>query len=119
MRTRLDPQDYRIINNTQGGFPLVPRPFKELGDKLGMSEQETLGRIRNLVAKGTLSRFGVVLNPRRLGGNSSLAAIAVPPDRLEEVIAIVNSRPEVSHNYEREHRFNLWFVVSTVDPAGI
>ena len=108
----LDEKDKLIINCTQGGFPIVSRPFQALGERLGMGEAETLERIRRLCAEGALSRFGPVINPRRAGGNSTLAALAVTQERLEEVIALVNAHPQVSHNYEREHHFNLWFVVS-------
>ncbi|MBI4302626.1 MAG: Lrp/AsnC family transcriptional regulator [Chloroflexi bacterium] len=116
---KLEEGDKIILNHIQGGFPITSRPFKEIGEKLGMSETEVIERIKNLCLSGALSRFGPVLNPRRMGGNSTLAAMSVSPDRLEQVIALVNSYPEVSHNYERQHRFNLWFVVSAESEAEI
>ncbi len=115
----LDDTDRRIINEGQAGFPLAPRPFAALGERLGLSEAEILGRIRRLQAEGYISRLGPVLHPRRLGGASTLAALAVPEDRLEEIVEMVNAHRQVSQNYTREHRYNLWFVATGVDEAEL
>lgn len=87
----LDEGDRRLLNACQGGFPVTPRPFAVLGATLGMSEAEVLTRLRRLLAEGKISRFGPVINPRRMGGESTLAGMSVPPERLEEVIACLNS----------------------------
>lgn len=115
----LDEKDRLILNRCQRDFPLAPRPFAVLGERLGMAEGEVLARIRRLHAQGVIRRLGPVLSPRQLAGDSLLAAMHVPPDRLEEVIALVNHRPEVTHNYEREHYYNLWFVVSAEDTSKV
>lgn len=99
----------RLLNDFQRDFPLTPTPYAEIARALGVSEEEVLERLRVLRDTGTISRVGAVLRPRRLGV-STLAAMAVPEERLEEVAAIVSARSEVNHNYEREHRYNLWFV---------
>lgn len=115
----LDGIDRAIINGGQADFPLTSRPFAALGERLGLSEEETLRRIRRLVEQGYISRLGPVLHPRRLGGQSTLAAMRVPEDRLPEVIARVNARRQVSQNYTREHAYNLWFVASGSDAAEL
>ena len=78
-----------------------------------MTESEVVARVRRLLAEGALNRLGPVLDATELGGARTLAAMRVPPERLEEVAGIVNSFDAISHNYEREHEFNLWFVVSS------
>ncbi|MBI2304167.1 MAG: Lrp/AsnC family transcriptional regulator [Chloroflexi bacterium] len=118
-RNGLDNGDRILLNHIQKGFPVTSRPFQEVGGWLNMTEEEVLERLRRLSQEGYLSRFGPVLNPRRLGGNSTLAAMMVPQERLEVAIAAVNGHPQVSHNYLREHPFNLWFVVSAESEAVI
>jgi len=101
----------RLIDAFQRGMPLSPRPYAEMADALGVSEAQVLAALERLRADGTLSRVGPVFAPNRVGA-STLAAMAVPAERLEQVAALVSSYPEVNHNYEREHRFTLWFVVT-------
>ncbi len=115
----LDPTAKAIINGLQGGFPLTQRPFREAGAGLGLTERELLDGVTALVESGRLSRFGPLWNAEQLGGAVCLAAIAVPPERFDEVAEMVNAHPEVAHNYERDHALNMWFVVSTEDPDGI
>lgn len=119
MPVELDERDKLLLNNVQAGFPLSSRPFLETGGRLGMPEGEVISRIQRLLDEGALNRFGPVLNATVLGGQRTLAAMHVPPERLEEVAATVNGFDAVSHNYEREHHFNLWFVVSSEDPAEV
>jgi siroheme decarboxylase len=115
----IDPTSKAIINGLQGGFPLTPRPFRDAGFELGLSEGELLEGVRDLVEAGQLSRFGPLWNAEMLGGDVCLAAIAVPPERFDEVTEQVNAHPEVAHNYERSHALNMWFVVSAEDPRRI
>jgi DNA-binding Lrp family transcriptional regulator len=119
MAVELDEKDKRLLNDFQAGLPLTSRPFLAAGEKLGLSESEVIRRLQRLLDEGALSRVGPVLDTRALGGARTLAAMQVPPERLEEVAALVSSFGAVSHNYEREHRFNLWFVVSSEDPAEV
>ena len=109
----LDAADKRIVNALQGGFPISQRPFAEAAAALGMREDELISRLRRLKEAGAISRFGPLYNAERLGGAVTLAAMAVPEDRFGEVAAIVNAHVEVAHNYEREHRLNMWFVIAT------
>lgn len=108
---RLDALSRRLVDEFQSGFPLVPRPYAAIAEALGVDEAAVIERIQALAEAGCLSRIGAVLPARRFGA-STLAAMAVPPERLETVAALVSAYPEVNHNYEREHRFNLWFVVA-------
>jgi DNA-binding Lrp family transcriptional regulator len=110
----LDDIDRRLLNDFQSGFPLVPRPFAEVANRLGIGELEVIARLERLYAAGAISRVGPVLRPRRVGA-STLAAMAVPEERIEEVAQLVNGYREVNHNYERDHRFNLWFVLTAAD----
>ncbi len=114
----MDPLDFRLVNEFQRDFPLLPRPFAELARRTGSTEDAVLGALRRLRGEGVISRVGAVFSPRRIGA-STLAALAAPAERLEEIAACVSARPEVNHNYEREHAFNLWFVVTAADEAGL
>lgn len=115
----LDDNDRLLLNDIQAGFPLSSRPFREIGERLGMPESEVIARVQRLLDEGAVTRLGPVLNATALGGARTLAAMRVAPDRLEDVAATVNSFDAVSHNYEREHLFNIWFVVSSEDPAEV
>jgi DNA-binding Lrp family transcriptional regulator len=115
----LDPTERAIINGLQGGFPLTPRPFRDAGRALGLSEGDVLDALRHLVATRRLSRFGPLWNAEELGGAVCLCALAVPPDRFDAVATQVNAHPEVSHNYARDHALNMWFVLSVERPDEI
>lgn len=117
--TPLDDLDRRIINALQGGFPLCDEPYREVADRLGTTEAELLARLQRLLDARVLTRFGPMFQIERLGGRFVLAALAVPEERFDEVTALVNALPEVAHNYRREHRLNMWFVLATETPAGI
>ena len=114
----LDAIDRHLLNDFQQGFPLSARPYAEVAESLGIDETEVLARLSRLSAAGAVSRVGPVLRPKRIGV-STLAAMAVPPGRLETVAKLVSDYPEVNHNYEREHRFNLWFVLTAPDQARL
>ena len=112
------PLERRLLNDFQHDFPLSPTPFADIAAELGVSEEEVLNTLDALRSRGLISRVGPVFRPNRVGA-STLAAMAVPPSRLDEVAALVSGYPEVNHNYEREHRFNLWFVVTARDEARL
>ncbi len=102
---------FQLLNDFQRDFPLCPAPFAELASRLGVAEGVVIRELEHLRRVGKISRVGPVFAPKRIGA-STLAAMAVPPEKLEIVAQTVNRFPEVNHNYEREHRFNLWFVVT-------
>jgi len=115
----MDELDRRIVNALQGGFPLCERPFAEAAGRLGLDEQTLLEKIRSMRERNILTRFGPLFDAERLGGAFSLCAMSVPRQDFERVAALVNAHPEVAHNYEREHRLNMWFVLATALPCQI
>ncbi|MDI3337610.1 AsnC family transcriptional regulator [Defluviimonas aestuarii] len=115
----LDATDRAILNALQEGFPLTPHPFADAGKPLGLSEDDLIARIQNLREEGAITRFGPFFDAEAMGGAFCLCAMAVPGDRFDAVVTLVNAHPEVAHNYERAHRLNMWFVLATDTPAGI
>ncbi len=113
-----DQVERRLLNDYQRDFPLEPRPYAHIADELGLREDDVLAMLADLQTGGTVSRIGAVIRPNTVGA-STLAAMAVPEERLEAVAALVSARPEVIHNYEREHTLNLWFVVAAPDQAVV
>ncbi|MCG6954298.1 MAG: Lrp/AsnC family transcriptional regulator [Betaproteobacteria bacterium] len=113
----MNPQDaieLDLLNRWQRDFPLEPRPFAHIAQQVGIGGEQVLQRYRALAAGGVVSRIGAVFRPNTVGA-STLAAMRVAPAALERVAAQVSAQPEVNHNYEREHAFNLWFVATAPD----
>jgi siroheme decarboxylase len=106
-----DPDAFRLLNGWQRGFPLVSRPFAEIAACCALSEEHVLDNYAALRNHGFMDRIGPVFRPNTVGA-STLAAMAVPEARLDEVAALVTRCDSVNHNYERENRYNLWFVVA-------
>jgi siroheme decarboxylase len=111
MTPKLTPLDFALVNDWQRDFPLVARPYAELARRLGRAETEIIERLQALAAAGVLSRIGAIFRPHALGW-STLAAVSAPENRIEAVARMISDYPEVNHNYEREHAFNLWFVAT-------
>jgi DNA-binding Lrp family transcriptional regulator len=107
-----------LLNRWQRDFPLEPRPFARIAQQAGIGPDRVLEHYRSLAASGALSRIGAVFRPNTVGA-STLAAMRVAPDALERVAAEVSAQPEVNHNYEREHAYNLWFVAAAADEDGL
>jgi siroheme decarboxylase len=105
------PLEQHLLNDFQRDLPLSATPFADMAKQLNVSEDEVLQAIQSLQERGVISRVGPVFRPNRIGV-STLAAMAVPQDKLECVARIISAFPEVNHNYERDHEFNLWFVVT-------
>jgi DNA-binding Lrp family transcriptional regulator len=103
--------EFKLLNDYQRDFPLVAAPFAELARRLEVDEATVLHRLQSMQQTGLISRIGAVFRPNVVGV-SALAALAVPLARLDAVAALVSAFYEVNHNYQREHRFNLWFVVT-------
>ncbi len=110
--------EFRLLNGWQRGFPLTRTPFAHIAATEGVTEADVLTAFRRLGADGFLSRIGAIVAPNVVGA-STLAAMAVPPGRVEQVAALVNAEPCVNHNYERENRLNLWFVAAAPDEATL
>ncbi len=116
--TELSELDKRLLNDFQRDFPVCARPYAAMAKRLGCDEATVLARLEQLRRRGYVSRVGPVFRPNCLGA-STLAAMAVPAARLQELAKLVSSYSEVNHNYERDHEFNLWFVVTACDQAAV
>jgi DNA-binding Lrp family transcriptional regulator len=112
----LDPVDRTLLEQLQAGFPLVPQPFVELGESLGLSEDDVLARVRRLKDGGIIRQIGAIFDTRRLGYQSTLVAFHAKEGSLEAVAARITAHPGVSHNYARPHHYNLWFTLAV--PPG-
>jgi DNA-binding Lrp family transcriptional regulator len=115
----MDAIDKTIINRLQQGFPICASPYQRVAEELGIAEAELLSRLQALLADGVLSRFGPMYHAEQMGGALTLAALKVPEGRFDEVTEIVNSFPEVAHNYARNHLLNMWFVLATEQPEQV
>jgi len=110
--------DRRLLDDFQRDFPLCARPYESMATRLGCDEATVIKRLEQLEQRGYISRIGPVFKPNFLGA-STLAAMAVPAERLQQVADLVSGYSEVNHNYEREHEFNLWFVVTANDEQAV
>ncbi len=108
----MDKLDRKLLDLVQRNFPLIPQPFRELGAKLGLSEEEVLQRLRKLTQQGVLRQIGAIFNPQALGYRTSLVAFAVPKEKQEHAAQVINRHPGVSHNYLRDHPYNFWFTLA-------
>ncbi len=114
----LSPLHKTLLNDYQQELPLSATPYQDIADSLGISEQDVLSVFKQLLDKQFISRIGSVISPNQVGV-SSLMAMRVPATQLQQVAALINQYPEVNHNYERENRFNLWFVLIARDDAHL
>ncbi len=114
----LSPLHKTLLNDYQQDLPLSATPYQDIADSLGISEQDVLSVFKELQDKQFISRIGSVISPNQVGV-SSLMAMRVPATQLQQVAALINQYPEVNHNYERENRFNLWFVLIARDDAHL
>ena len=105
----MDATDRRILDVIQSDFPLVSRPYADIGARLGLSEDEVLRRVRTMRESSVIRRIGANFHSRKLGWKSTLCAASVPEDRLDEFVGLVNTYPGVTHNYLRKHTYNIWF----------
>lgn len=115
----LDTFDKDLLNEIQWSFPLSSRPYHELAGRLGADAGEVMERIRLLKEAGIIRQLSAIFDTRRLGYKSSLVAMSVAPDRLVPVAARISEHPGVSHNYERNHDFNLWFTIAVPPNSSI
>src|ERR671924_1907419 len=114
---QLDAVDKKLLNEIQWVFPLVDRPYLEVAKRHDISEADVMRRIAVMKDMGVIRQINAIFDTRRLGYKSALIAFAVKPDKLDYVANEVNKHPGVSHNYERNHDFNMWFTLA-VPPYG-
>lgn len=115
----LDDLDRAILNEIQSHFPIVSRPYEEVGRRVGASEAEVLDRVAHLTATGIIRRLGANFTSRKLGYTSTLCAAHVPEDKLDRFVDLVNRYPGVTHNYLRRHRYNVWFTLIAESTARL
>jgi DNA-binding Lrp family transcriptional regulator len=118
MLQRLDHIDQRLLDEFQRDLPLVAQPFASIAEVLGVSEDRVIDRLKALGAAGAITRVGATVHPNTVGA-STLAAMAVPEKRIDEVAEIVNDERGVNHSYLREDDWNLWFVATAPDVASL
>ncbi|WP_411680805.1 AsnC family transcriptional regulator [Clostridium thailandense] len=107
----MDIIDRKLINLVQNGLPIESRPFLALAEELSITEREVIERLETLKNHGCIRRIGGIFDSKKLGYVSTLCAISVPKEKIEEVSEIINSYEEVTHNYIREHYYNMWFTL--------
>lgn len=108
----MDEIDKQLVNLLQAEFPIVTNPFEEIGAKLGLQGAEVIARVSKLIKQGIIRRVGAIFSPERMGMVATLVALRVPDEsELEKVARVINSFKEVTHNYQRNHYYNLWFTI--------
>ncbi|MDE1826657.1 MAG: Lrp/AsnC family transcriptional regulator [Thaumarchaeota archaeon] len=112
----MDKIDKEILNEIQWTFPLVPRPYSDIAKKFQISDEALMQRLRALKEAGIVRQLSAIFDTRRLGYKSALVAMAIDADKLDNIANQVNRHPGVSHNYERNHEYNLWFTLAV--PPG-
>jgi len=117
-KQQLNNIEKHLLNDFQHGFPLVSRPFKKIADEVGTSEEVVIETLNKLKSEGFVSRVGAVFRANSIGA-STLAAMAIPEQELEGIAEMVNDYSEVNHNYQREHKYNLWFVLTASDEHSL
>ena len=117
---RLDGPGRQLLDAVQRELPLTGRPWAEIGRGLGLSGEEVLARLRRLREEGVVRKLGPVISARKVGLRAAtLVAMKVPSKRLSEIVGIINGYDEVSHNYERDHLYNVWFTLTAPDRESL
>ena len=105
----MDDLDRELINRLQSDFPVTSRPFVEIGRTVSISEEEVINRLSRLMDLGVIRRIGANIVPQKVGFTSTLCAAHVPEELVDRFVEAVNRYPGVTHNYVREHKYNVWF----------
>jgi len=115
----MDDIDHKILNLIQQAFPLDAEPYKRIGEQIGIPEEEAFERIRKLREDGVIRRIGAVFDPKKLGLVSTLCAARVPQEKMKVFVDAVNAYPGVTHNYRRNHDYNVWFTYIAATEAAL
>jgi DNA-binding Lrp family transcriptional regulator len=118
-QVEMDEMDKAILNEIQSHFPIVSRPYEEVGERVGATEAEVVRRVQAMLDRGVIRRLGANFTSRKLGYTSTLCAAHVPPELLERFVEVVNRYPGVTHNYLRQHHFNVWFTLIAESTARL
>ena len=115
----MDETDKRLVTLIQADFPIVERPYAAIGEKLGLSEDEVIARIKGIMESGEIRRLGASFDSRKLGYKSTLCAVHVESGKLDAAVAAINRYHNVTHNYERNNYYNVWFTLIAPSTARI
>ncbi len=115
----LDEVDKKILSEVQKDIPLVKEPFKEIGKKIGISEEEVIKRLKRMVDSGIIRKFGLRIDSKKVGFASTLVAFKVPWSKIDEIAERLNKYESVTHNYARDHDYNLWITVIEKDEESL
>jgi DNA-binding Lrp family transcriptional regulator len=115
----LDDVDRKLLNLMQGSFPMAPRPYRHVAELAQMSEEETMRRVQWLLEKRIIRQVTPIFDTRALGYSSMLVAAKVDPEHPHRAASVINEHPGVSHNYLRNHEFNLWFTIATEPDSAL
>ncbi len=107
--THMDAVDRAIINRIQSDFPIASRPYRKIARELQLEEKDVIARLQRLKQEGIIRRIGGNFSPEKVGFVSTLCAAKVPAEKIEQFTKIVNAYPGVTHNYQRENTYNIWF----------
>lgn len=107
----VDQTDKKLLQIIQSNFPVVQRPYEMIGRQLGINEQEVMDRISRLQQAGIIRRLGGLFDSRKIGYTGTLCALRVPEEEIDQVAQIINSYPGITHNYLRNHHYNMWFTL--------
>jgi DNA-binding Lrp family transcriptional regulator len=115
-----DHVDLAILDALQDDLPLVSQPWKAIANRLNISETDMIGRMNQLKGAGIIRGISPVLESRALGLHAAtLVGVHIPEERMDEIAAIISSYAEVSHNFQRDHYYSLWFTIAAQDEKGI
>ncbi len=114
---KLSTFDKSLLNLLQGNLPVCSHPFAKMAELLGSDESTVISGLRKLKTAGYLRRIGTFFNSNNLGYDGTLIALQVEPEEIKAVAEVVNRYPGVTHNYEREGKYNLWFTLLTREPG--
>lgn len=119
MTQPLTPTEQQLLDIIQADFPVQPRPYQRIGDRLGLTEAEVITMLESLKTRGIIRQISAIFLGKALGFHTALISFAVPDARIEQTADVINAHPGVSHNYLRDHRFNLWFTLSVPQTLDI
>jgi DNA-binding Lrp family transcriptional regulator len=116
----LDNTDKKLVQMLQDEFPMVERPWKHVGEKLNLTEDQVLTRLKRLSQQGVTRKIGAVIDTSKVGFTAAtLVALKLPQSRIDEVSNVINRYSGVSHNYQREHEYNVWFTLKARSPSEL
>ncbi len=115
----LDDVDKKILRELQGNLPVVKQPLLEVAERIGIGEDEFFDRVKHLTGVGIIRKFGLRVDSKKVGFKSTLMAMKLAPEKLDETAAKLSGYDFVTHNYARDHEYNLWFTIIEKDETAL